>query len=404
MKVTPEQLHAHQQRALEQLVAHCRKYSPFYRRKLARHKGPGLPLLTRRELQQAKDIVCRMVPAAHGSTYETRTSGSTGEPVVVTKTRRCNEIWARMTMRFHEWYQTDYRLTLMSVKVIFDQVQFYPDWGKPANIGRRNGPSIGVPIKSDPSEIYRLASEHAVGDLLIFPSTLGGLVEFCRREGLDLPSLKRLRTVSETVSADLRRSTREVLGQPIIDIYSSNEVGNIALQCPSGEHYHTMDDALIVEVLDAEGQPCAPGEMGRVVVTDLNNYAMPIIRYDIGDFAVVGEACGCGRPFGTLRRVLGRERNLILMPDGSRVWPSFGLYDAREVAPISQYQVIQHSLEELEVRLVCERALTSVQENALAERIRGALGHGFPIRFVYYEGRLPTSPSGKFEEFVSHCR
>jgi phenylacetate-CoA ligase len=399
--ITADALALHREKLLGKLVEHCLAHSPDFRRRLEAN-GAKLPILTRRHLQQATDLLCEQIPSEHGKLSELRTSGSTGEPVVVRKTQHRDNAWSAMTMRFHEWHKTDFSQAMMSVRVYFDRVEFSPNWGPPINRHHVTGPCVAVPAATDASTIYSLACEHRIGDLLIFPTNLAALANYCRTTRQSLPDLKRIRTVSETLSDGLRATVQEVFGLPIIDMYSSNELGIIAIQCPASGLYHCMDDVLIVEVLNEASEPCKPGEIGRVVATDLMNYAMPIIRYDIGDYAEVGEPCRCGLPFSTLRRVLGRERNLALLPDGRRVWPSMGLYDARGVAPISQYQVIQHSLERLEVRLVVERALTADEENQIAGRIRQAIGHDFAVEFAYFEGRLPLGRGGKFEEFVSH--
>ncbi|HSZ74758.1 MAG TPA: hypothetical protein VK779_08055, partial [Rhizomicrobium sp.] len=139
---------------------------------------------------------------------------------------------------------------------------------------------------------------------------------------------------------------------------------------------------------------------GRVVLSDLHNFATPMIRYDIGDYAEVGGPCPCGRGLPTLKRVLGRERNLILMPDGTRHWPLVGFARFRDVAPIVQYQFIQQSREEIEVRLVAETPLSAEQEANLKSVIQEALGHPFALRFTYFEGQIPRAANGKFEEFV----
>ena len=78
-------------------------------------------------------------------------------------------------------------------------------------------------------------------------------------------------------------------------MYSSQEVGYIALQCPENESYHIQAENVLVEILDDDGLPCEPGEVGRVVVTALHNLATPLLRYDIGDYAEVGSPCSCGR-------------------------------------------------------------------------------------------------------------
>ena len=95
-------------------------------------------------------------------------------------------------------------------------------------------------------------------------------------------------------------------------MYSSAEVGLMAAECPDhaldrdGGHYLVAEENLILEVLHPEGSACAPGEVGHVVVTDLHNYATPIIRSDIGDLAEPGPPCPSGRGLMTLKRIVGR--------------------------------------------------------------------------------------------------
>ena len=76
-----------------------------------------------------------------------------------------------------------------------------------------------------------------------------------------------------------------------------------------------------MEVLDNHGRPCKEGETGRVVLTDLHNFTMPLIRYEIGDYAEVGPPCACGRGLPVLARILGRSRNMLTLPAGDRIWP-----------------------------------------------------------------------------------
>ena len=90
------------------------------------------------------------------------------------------------------------------------------------------------------------------------------------------------------------------------------------------------------------------------------------------------------------------------MPDGTRRYPLVGFVRFREVAPVLQYQFIQHALDRLEMRLVTETPLRAAQEEDLAAIVRKALGFSFALDFTYFPERLPRSPSGKFEEFV--CR
>ena len=119
-----------------------------------------------------------------------------------------------------------------------------------------------------------------------------------------------------------------------MDTYSSQEVGVIAIECPQGDGYHAMSEGLVVEVLRDDGEPCAAGETGHVVVTDLTNFATPLIRYDLADLAEAAGPCACGRGLPRIRRILGRERNLLRLPDGRRFWPLVGAFEYRAGAPV----------------------------------------------------------------------
>jgi phenylacetate-CoA ligase len=140
-------------------------------------------------------------------------------------------------------------------------------------------------------------------------------------------------------------------------------------------------------------------------VTTLHNFATPLLRYELGDYAEVGGACPCGRGLPVLTRVFGRQRNMLTLPDGGQRWPTFG--DSTEfvaalstLPSIEQFQVIQRSTEKLEVRLVCARPLDEVEEELVCDYLDGALGARFETTFSYYD-EIPRSPGGKFEDFRS---
>jgi phenylacetate-CoA ligase len=160
-----------------------------------------------------------------------------------------------------------------------------------------------------------------------------------------------------------------------------------------------MSENLIVEILDQDGHACKAGEVGRVVITDLHNTANPIIRYDIGDYAEVGESCTCGRHLPTLKRVLGRERGLFVRADGSRFWPTAGQRRIEKVVAMRQWQMIQHSLTDIEYRLVTDDPLTEEQLSSLTKIVNNNLGFTDEVRVVRYANSLPSF-NGKYEESV----
>jgi len=184
-------------------------------------------------------------------------------------------------------------------------------------------------------------------------------------------------------------------------MYSAEEIGYIAHQSPLNDSYLVQAEHVIVEVLDDNGEQCKPGKVGRVVVTTLNNFAKPLIRYAIGDYAEVGERSPCGRGLPVLNDVLGRRRNMIVLPDGSRYWPLTGYKHYSEAAPVLQHQLVQIDTEYIEVRLVVSSQLNQAQEKELTKMIQNALHYPFKLSFKYYNNDIPRSSGGKFEDFIS---
>ena len=136
------------------------------------------------------------------------------------------------------------------------------------------------------------------------------------------------------------------------------------------------------------------------MVSSLYNLASPIIRYEVGDYAEVGEPCPCGRGLPVLKRILGRWRNMLTLPNGEQIWPHFRSSRLREIGPVRQAQYIQRSLEEIQVNLTVARPLTTEEEEALRDAIVKAIGHPFALRFAYVD-EIGRSASGTFEQFRS---
>ena len=361
-----------------------------------------LPTLTRRELQAAGErFFCDKLPPSHGNFGTTSTSGSSGEPVVVRRTELNHRFWIAHTLREHIWHGRDFSQKLAVIRAS-DKTEAVdnPNWGIPVAMLFNTGTSHSMPINTDIEVQAKWLLAHNPAYILTYPTNLDALLTTFKRSNIKLSNLKQIRTIGETLQSSLRERVSAELGIGCADSYSSQELGYIALQCPVSGLYHTMSETLIVEVLNEQGQACREGEIGRVVVTDLCNYATPLIRYDIGDYAEVGGICSCGRTLPTLKRIYGRERNMLKLPDGRQHWPLVGFQQYRAVAPVLQYQLIQKSLTHIEVRLVLEQALSPNQQAALSGVIQSSLGYPFTLNFVFFEHAIPRSKGGKFEEFV----
>jgi phenylacetate-CoA ligase len=417
--LTAEQIIEKQKPQLGRLIAHAYDTVPYYRQRLdavgltpAAIRGLDewlrVPVLSRPEVQAAGEaLFSASVPAEHGPVNKLFTSGSTGRPLLALGTGVTQLLWNAFTLRDHLWHRRVTGGKLAAIRSLPAEVARPPegvrsnDWG-PATAGIVDtGSAATLNIHSTLAEQADWLEREDPDYLLTYPSVVLGLAKHFAAVGRKPPKLREVRTFGELLEPHVRAAVREAWGLRIVDMYSSQEVGYLALQCPKHEHYHVQSEGVLVEILDDSGAPCTPGQVGRVVITPLHNYAMPLLRYEIGDYAEVGAACPCGRGLPVLNRILGRQRNMAILPDGSRRWPSIELADRDDLAefpPIAQFQVIQRSLQLVDMLLVTPRSLTPAEETRLRGWVQEALGHPFEIAFKYVQ-EIPRSKAGKFEDF-----
>jgi phenylacetate-CoA ligase len=413
-----------QMRQLRALIDHAQRYSSFHAERLAGFRPPqaqglqeclsAIPLMHRADLQSRRtEIDCAWLPPEHGELSLAPSTGSTGEPVAARRSGLNGLIWMAMTLREHLWQQRDFSQSLAVIRAQLAEEDMarrgvsWADWGPPVSHLFASGPSYGLSLQTDVARQAEWLRQIMPGYLLTYPNNLSALLDLAEEDLVEragLARLKQVRTIGETLHDSLRERCRRVLGVGIADLYSMQEIGVIAIECPQGGGYHVMSEGLVLELLGEDDQPCADGEMGRVVITDLHNFATPLIRYDQGDLAVADGPCACGRGLPKIRRILGRQRNLLRLPDGRRFWPMVGAWSYRDIAPVRQYQIIQRSLERVTLRLAVERPLGLAEENALAEKLVEFLGHRFAVDFEYFTPAIPRGPGGKFEDFICEIK
>ncbi len=405
------ELEHYQMQQLQHLLRHAYATIPFWRARLAAlGYDPNaavtpqwlttLPVLSRREVQDAAEgLASGAPPPAHGGVGTSRTSGSTGVPIVFSYTELTQLFWRSFTLRDHLWHARNLQGKLAVIRSKVDKTVLQ-GWGD-ATAAFETGPCAVLSIGTDVDAQLRWLREHDPDYVLTHPSNLHVLVRLAAERGVKLNALKEARTFGEMLPSDLRVLCREVWNVPVTDVYSAEETGYIALQCPQHEHYHVQAEAVVVEIVDEQGHPCAPGATGRVLVTTLHNFAMPLIRYDLGDYAEAGSDCSCGRGLPVLRRIMGRRRNLVTFPDGRRHWPSLPSARWTAVAPVRQYQLVQQTLHDIEARLVVKRALTATEEKRLIAVFQELLGYPFRFRLTYLDA-IARGPGFKYEDFVSN--
>ena len=276
----------------------------------------------------------------------------------------------------------------------------WPDWGSPANIIWQTGKSglihSNVSEKEKVEFLIRLQPQH----LSTSPSTLRMLLGYFHDHGLKLPSLRSVRTSTERLDDDLRELCQKIFACPIVHNYSANEVGYMALQCPRTTQYHIQSEVVYCEVLNESGAQCQPGEVGRVVVTPLHNFSMPLLRYEIGDEAEVGAPCSCGRGLPVLRAIVGRTADYLTLRSGLRRRVTYNVYRISRIEGIREYQLVQKDFDRIEIRMAVRRELTPAEIGLIQEVMQAAFGAAFLIELRYVEA-LPRTAAGKLRPFIS---
>lgn len=422
---TPDAMRAAQWRQLRLLVAHAAVQVPFHARRLraagidpetfAEADWRRLPVLTRRELQARGDgMVARAIPKSHGASTVSSSGGSTGVPVRVRKTALDNLMWNAFHVREEVWHREDPTDLLLRIRraprgATPEQAAALlklpglrlPDWGPPTNLLWQTGEAVlledRIPIPDQVDELIRLQP----GYLLTAPSNLRLLLSHFQETGVAAPGLRSVWTLSEVVDDDLRATCRAVFGCRIVHNYTSAEAGYMALECPAQEgRFHVQAEGVLLEVLDAAGCPCAPGETGRVIITPLHNFAMPLLRYEIGDEAELGYPCSCGRGLPVLNRIIGRVYDYLVLPSGRRRRVDSGFIDIASIRAIREFQVVQRSPTNCEIRVVLARPLTEAETEAVHRILHDKVGTELRFDIVAVDS-IPRTQEGKLRIFVS---
>ena len=423
-----------QERALSQIVRFAAAEVPYYRETFRRlGLGTGdvrtagelerLPVIDKRAIQEAghdagRGLKARSLPKGERYAGPSVSSGSTGPPTRVFQTRRSLGMWGLLLQRGRRWFRFDPAGTFAEIRnrenlprgpdrrPIADGVTARaPSWPQ---MGRyfKTGPFIGFAKTTPLDQIADWLEEQRPDYLLSDSAVLEHLaLEFQERSPLD--GLGALLAISEPLTPGMATRIGQTFCAPICRAYGMNEVGMMATRCPEGQRYHVHSEHCLLEIVDAEGKPCRPGDYGRVLVTVLTNMAMPLIRYDTGDMAqALDGPCPCGRTLPAIGEVLGRYTHIAPVAASVR-GPVNALRGALESLPpelsakLRKYQVHHRRNGDFELRLV----VTGTPPAAFAEHLqqvwRAATRAPAPALHILEVDHIRLAPSGKFFYFTS---
>ncbi|MGI6415820.1 MAG: phenylacetate--CoA ligase family protein [Thermoguttaceae bacterium] len=204
------------------------------------------------------------------------------------------------------------------------------------------------------------------------------LYEFARslKERGDIPFSPRSIVVGAEKIHDFQRALiEEVFHAPVFETYGSREFMLMGAECDRHEGLHLAAENLLLEIVDDDGLPTPAGEEGNVVITDLFNYGMPFIRYVNGDRAVAGFTdCACGRGLPVLRRVVGRQLDVVTTPDGRRIPGEFFVYVLKDFASVRRFQVLQDRPGRIEIKLAVNDRWSAKDQSLLERQVRPQVG------------------------------
>lgn len=403
---------AYQETKLRQLMVHAYYHVPYYREQFDRlglkpedirtlddlHK---LPVITKKAVTE--NLYLGIMSNNHDKKkiLKVTTSGSTGEPFAVFAEKRQLEMRWAATLRSTEW--TGYRFGDRQVRLWHKYLSM-----KKSEVLKELLDAFFTRRKFIPA--YEI-SESNIKDFLkgimrFKPVLLDGYAEsyniiaqHLRNYAYEGHRPKAIMSSGQTLPPDSRQRIEEAFGCKVYDKYGAREfAGGLAYQCAEQNGYHIVSECAIIEIVDAQGKPVAPGEVGEVVVTELNNYALPLIRYKLGDFAMAMDPnmqCACGRGLPLMGAVEGRIQATIVGTSKQLIPGTFfaRLFSNYDYA-IRQFQVVQHELGKITMKIVkANRYDDQVLQNVIGE-IQKHLGEDMAVE-VEFVDVIPLGRTGK---------
>ena len=423
----PDELRVRSERRLAALLRHAAENVPFYR-DLYRHQGlapdelrtaenlQALPVMTKSDYRRhpRSHFLAENVPAHRG--LERSTSGSTGEPFRFTLDRQATPLVFASHLFYDSWFGLnpfDRYVRIMSPptppspnpgdpwpvrarRKIREQLQaryegLTQERISVLGVGRAQAEQIWGRIEA-------FHPQYVMGYTAALATIAGELLRADLR--LSFP-LRAVVTIAETLSPDRRRVIEEYFRAPIVDRYGLREIGSWSGQtCAlSGEQFHLNTELVVCEFLRDDGSPVSAGETGRVVLTDLLNYAMPLIRYDTGDLAVGGSAgCACGRGFPLFGPIQGRSQECLSTPSGKSISPVVlgqHLFVYKDnLDAVSHYQLVQQDRKRACFLVVPAPGWNQQRREQLERDLNELLGNEMEVT-IETVSEIPHERSGK---------
>jgi phenylacetate-CoA ligase len=410
---SPSELDELQFEKLKALLIHAGKNIPFYaKRFIDAGFNPVkmesiedlkiVPLLTKTEIRE--NLHEMTWPNCPGGLHRYNTGGSSGQPLIFYFDRRRQAYDAAARALTHRWWGID----------VGDKEVYL--WGSPLEITKQDrikdlrdrltNQLLLSAFELSPAQLHsyvKRIERFKPGCLFGYPSSIDLFCRMVKQHGYDLSRLgiKVVFSTAEVLYEHQKENISEALGGiPVVDGYGSREGGFISHECPQGA-MHIMDPNVIVEYL-RDGHPVGPGEDGEIVMTHLDNRAMPFIRYRTEDVAQFDDKpCMCGRHLSIMKKIQGRTTDFVVTPDGRWQHALSVIYVVRDIPGVVQFKIIQEAVDYVKVLLkVHENLYPSNGDDRIVKGFKKRMGDEVRVS-VEQVDEIPKDASGKYRYVVS---
>jgi len=408
----PSELRKLQNKRLRALLNHAYETVPFYRR---RFKDAALKPDDIREVEQLNkltpltkaeirkninEIVSTQIPRSYLTPFAT--GGSTGTPLKFFKDRRTTSWAYAATSRSYQWAGLDLGdkyLILWSSPFDLSVSQELRGFLHQRLMRYQIVPSSQM-SDSSMTRLVEIIRRYKPKALKGYASVLILFARFLSQHRINALNLHSVISTAETLFPADRKLMEEQFGCRVYDTYGSREIALMAGECEEHQGLHVSAETVALEFVE-ENENVAPGELGQILVTDLQNYGMPLIRYSIGDAGRPSDAvCSCGRGLPMIESIDGRVTDFIRASDKRYIPGPMFIYLFSDL-PVRKYQIIQTELNKLTVKIVKDSGYSSSDDYKIMSRIKQIVGSEFAIDIDHVRSILPSSRSGKFLAVIS---
>ena len=389
------------ERRVQTLLSYVKQHSPYYKEHPEWTKLEDFPVMTKGDFIEHYDEVLVDCVREQGNLYRLSTSGSTGTPFTVL----CDgDKMSRVNMNFISCME------LNGFRMGMKRGEFRA-WIKGKNTiskwksFKNNLIMVDISNMGDESldKICRDIEKKKIQVLVTYSSALTALTQYIRKTGRDISrwSVEMVFSMGEALPQETYDLTKELFGFSPVRSYGNNENGFIAIQLDEDPEYTVDLYNFYPEILKLDSdEPAEPGELGRIVITDLFNYAFPILRYDNGDTAVAVRKEKNGRFKLYLSELYGRRSDLIYDCEGKAVTPYIITNNLWDIQGVKQYRFIQEDVRDYTIWLNGDPEAMDREE--ILRRIRPYLGEEARIK-VEIVDEIPVLASGKRKYIENRC-